>query len=177
MPNDIVPTPAAPVADPQPAAPANLPVPAPAAPASQANATDEQIVKLSPAALKQRLDETREAERRKILGELGFQSIADGKNAAAALKELRQAQMSEQEKLQARLKELETQAARAAELETLYANKVERDFARLPENVRNAIDKQAAGNARERERLMAFFEDAGILVGNPQPAIDRKSVV
>lgn len=118
--------------------------------------------------LKQRLDETREKTAKDIreatLKEFGFASVADGKKSLAALTALQQSQMTEQEKRDARIKELEPKADAAEKAQARYAAAVDREFSRLPDNVKEAIDEQAKGDPEAREMLMRMFEKVGATV-------------
>lgn len=128
---------------------------APAAPAAPArlDMTSDQLAA--------RLDETRSSARTSVLKEFGFESVADGKKALAALKSFQESQMSEQEKLAAKLKDTETLAARGSTYEKLFKGLVDEQFASLPEAARKAIEEQAGESVEERYKLMSFMRKVG----------------
>lgn len=110
---------------------------------------------------KTRLDDTRNTTRESVLKELGFNSLSEGKKALDALKKFQESQMSEQEKIAKTIEELRPKAEATEKAQAKYAAAVEREFNRLPDNVREAIDEQAKGDPDTREMLMSIFAKVG----------------
>lgn len=170
MPDDIV-TPSGVIATPA-STPANQPPPV---------ATDDDpIVKLSPAQMKQRLDETRGSERKAMLKEFGFESIEAGKRALQALKELQDSQLTEQQKIVKERDEYKKQAdslrPKAERTAAKLAALVNAQFDALPEAQRNAIDKVAEGDPDKRLELIEVFRAAGALgqaTATEHPAVPK----
>src|SRR5262249_35745071 len=130
--------------------PTTPPVPVPAA-------GDDAIVKLTPAQLKQRLDETRSSAESALLKSLGYESKAAAERASKAFKEWQESQLSEQQKLTKRVEELTPHAERAPALEALANKLVASRLASLPEKLQEVIKSRAQG-VEEMVELLDMFE-------------------
>lgn len=126
----------------------------------------EQIT-LPKDAFDERLSKAGESATRKLLKELGFDKPEDAKEALKTLKSLQDGQKTEKERLEGRIKELEPKATRADVLAKRFEALVASEFDKLPENVRNAIDKVADGDAEKRWEQIDVFRAAGLLGGAP----------
>jgi hypothetical protein len=135
---------------------------APAVPAAGAE------VRLTSAQLKERLDETRAAAERRVLAELGVDSLDKAKERVAKAAQIAQDEESDESPKRRRLKELETtaaqQAAKLAEMESLLAavthERATNTLSSLPEQARKAIE-DATDDAEERIALAQVFAAAG----------------
>lgn len=125
-------------------------------------------VRLTSAQLKERLDETRAAAERRLLAELGVDSLDRAKQALA-----KQAAPTDDN---GKLRELEAstaaQAAKIAELESLVAavtqERAMSTLSSLPEQARRAIE-EATDDPEERIALAQVLAAAGVSAPAPQP--------
>lgn len=153
-----------------PAEPVNV-VEAPVA----APAAETVEVRLTSAQLKERLDETRAAAERRVLAELGVDSLEKAR-ALAAKANVAQDDNDDEAPKKKRLRELESsaaeQAAKIAELESLIVavthERAANTLSSLPEQARKAIEA-ATDDAEERIALAQVFAASG-LVGSAAPA-------
>jgi hypothetical protein len=136
--------------------------PPPVADAPAHIATPSQV-SMSSEALKARLEEERGKARANLLKDFGFENPKDLKAVLDAVKAKQDAELSEAQRLAKALEETKPRAERADKLEKMLAGLVESQFAALPEQVREAIDKVADGNAEERLRMMDLFRSSGLL--------------
>lgn len=146
-------------------------------PVAQANAVE---VRLTSAQLKERLDETRAAAERRLLAELGVDSIDKAKERVKASQPEDEDDESPKKK---RLKELESsaaaQAAKIAELESLVAavthERASSTLSSLPEQARRAIE-DATDDPEERIALAQVLAAAGVsapIAAAPQTAVPQ----
>lgn len=150
-----------------PAAPA-VATPTPAQPVADTAAPAK--IELTSDALKARLDETRGAERAKLLKKFGVDSETALEAKLKKLGELEQASLTEQEKTAARVKELEAAAARATTLEQRLAREVERKVAALPEAQRAKLIEKAGDDLNKRLEYLDILEEFGALGTSAAPA-------
>lgn len=147
----------------------------PAAPAAATSTTAQPAadtaapakIELTSDALKARLDETRGAERAKLLKKFGVDSEAALEQRLKKLGEMEQASLTEQEKTAARVKELEATAARATALEQRLAREVERKVAALPEAQRAKLVEKAGDDLNKRLEYLDILEEFGALGSAP----------
>jgi hypothetical protein len=133
---------------------------------------------MSSEAFKERLQKESDAATRRMLKDLGFEKTDDLKTVIATAKTLSDEKKTEAEKAAARIKELEPKAARADTLAKRFEAQVSAEFDKLPEKMREAIDKVAVGDAEKRADQMQVLRDAGLLdaapPGPPKPAPPRE---
>lgn len=134
-----------------------------AAPAPATTEPAKAMVQMTAEQLKSRLEEEREKSRLRVIKDLGFEKVDDAKNAFKVLKELQDAQLTEQQRLAKERDELKPKAERTAALEAQLAGMVDEQFATFPEAAQKAIDSVANGNAEKRLELMRMMKSAGLV--------------
>ncbi len=136
---------------------------------------DDPIVKMTPAQMKERLDETRSATEKALLKKLGYESVSAAEKANKAFKDWQDGQLNEQQKLAKQLEELKPAAERVKALEGRYAAMVAKQLAALPDSIRTAIEK-TADTPESIESLINAFEASGAIelarkAAGPPPAV------
>lgn len=119
--------------------------------------------------LKERLDRARETERRSILKELGVEDVKNAKEALSALKQLRDAQKTEEERLRAQVAELQS----AVVERDAYKSKVEAQakaaIAQLSEQHQAIVAELAGDSPAKQLETIEKLKSAGMLVSKPAP--------
>ncbi len=123
---------------------------------------DDPVVRMTPAQMKERLDETRSATEKALLKKLGYESVSAAEKANKAFKDWQDGQLNEQQKLAKQVEEMRPAAERVKVLEERYAAVVARQMASLPESIRKAIEAAAEG-PEATARLIDAFEASGAI--------------
>jgi hypothetical protein len=123
-------------------------------------------------ALKSRLEEERSKARNSLLKDLGFEKASDIAAVLKSVKDKQDAELTEVERLKKQLGEFAPKVERLTTLEARFASLVEHQFGALPDNVRQAIDEVANGNAEERLRMIDVFRKSGLLGGHATQPTD-----
>ncbi len=139
----------------------------PAAPPGAPPPDSGTEVKLSSAALKNRLDEERAAGRRALLKEYGLEKQDDLKGRLDKLKALEDEKLSTEERNKKQLDEATARAAAGDAATQTAQAAVDALFATLSETDRAAIEAQEPKTAAERLRLIAFTR--ALRSGTPAP--------
>jgi hypothetical protein len=132
-------------------------------------ASTPETISLTSEQLKKRLDEASASAQRKYLKSLGFEKDDDLSAALKRLKETDDASKTEHERLKTQLDELSPKAARAAQLEEQIAAIAEEQFKGFPENIQDAIDEIADGDAEDRMTLMSLLRKVGVGAATAAP--------
>lgn len=114
-------------------------------------------------AFDERLSKAADAATRKLLKELGFEKSDDVKTRLSTLKTLEDEKKTELEKANGKVKELEPIKASYDSLKKDFDSLVEAQFSKLPDRMKEAIDKIADGDAQKRWQQIQVFEAAGAL--------------
>lgn len=154
---------------PETAASQTAPIVPSAPPSAPSAPPDESTVRMSPAALKARLDEERSKGRAALLKEFGFEKHGDLAAVLKAAKDAEDAKLSEMDRLRKQLDEYKPKVERLSALEQRVASMVDAQFSALPENIKSAIDGVANGDPEERLRMIDVFRKAGML--NPSQPV------
>ena len=150
----------APAAQPEPvAAPAATPAPEPSA--------EPRAPQTPPAWLGPRLEQAREAERKRLLNDFGFPDSEALKARLAEAKRLEEATLSEQEKAKLRIQELEPIAQQAKALEEWRDRVVQSQFDALPDHQKEAVDRVAQGDQSKRWEIMSVLSAVGSAPASP----------
>jgi hypothetical protein len=124
-----------------------------------------------PTWLPRRLDEAKRSAQRQVFEQYGVKSQAELDAKFQRLKELEDAQLTDQERTKKQLDELAAKAQAGERYRESFAKLVDAEFGKLTDEQRQAIDRQAAGDPDRRWQLMelaaAFQQPA---TGTTRPA-------
>lgn len=150
------------------------PAPPVATPPPAVTPSVADVVNMTSAQLKARLDEERgkasTGRESELLKLLGVDKLDDLTKLVKSAKDREAADLTERQKLEKDLSELKTKAARGEKDGALTKTLVDQLFAKLPENAQKVIDAQANGDPHARWALMQIAEALGTAAAPPAPA-------
>lgn len=142
--------------------PAAPPAPPPE-PTAPAEAKGPKASDLPPEALAARLEREREAERKRVLAELGVENVDSGKAALEAYRKAQREQLSEVERLRIEREELAKKASQADQLTAIVKLQADAALSAISEQQRAAVQRMAGDDPAKQLQVLTSLREGGFL--------------